>query len=233
MHQTRTALQRQCWLVKEQPARFHILTLPLNHAEGFAYRITNKCGKATVSQHVFMIPHWSPPKKLQQNSANAKEQKWGKCCDGVVKCISVLEGEGWTVVYTDGSAERVKGWWQAGYGAWFGAGSARNVGARVLMWELRGVLYALPERPGGGGHMVVVLDSEYVFKGVIEWSPKWKRHSWRSKSTEIGHQDLWQEIWQLHAAGCMAAGADNLDCLGHLCGEGGTAWTSSHRPHFV
>ena len=86
---------------------------------------------------------------------------------------------------------------------------------------------------GGGGHMVVVLDSEYVFKGVIEWSPKWKRHSWRSKSTEIGHQDLWQEIWQLHAAGCMAAGADNLDCLGHLCGEGGTAWTSSHRPAFV
>ena len=30
-----------------------------------------------------------------------------------------------------------------------------------------------------GERMVVVLDYEYVFKGITEWSPKWKHHGWR------------------------------------------------------
>ena len=35
--------------------------------------------------------------------------------------------------------------------------------------------------------MVVVLDSEYLYKGITEWSPKWHRHLWRVKSREVGH----------------------------------------------
>ena len=43
--------------------------------------------------------------------------------------------------------------------------------------ELMGVLQALQlRRPGG--RMVVVLDSEYVYKGITDWSPKWRRHGW-------------------------------------------------------
>ena len=45
--------------------------------------------------------------------------------------------------------------------------------------------------------MVVVLDSEYVFKGITELSIKWHRHSWRIKSKEIGHRDLWETIFSL------------------------------------
>ena len=52
--------------------------------------------------------------------------------------------------------------------------------------------------------MVVVLDSEYVYKGITEWSPKWHRHSRRVKSRDVGHQDLWEAIFQVrHEAGSL------------------------------
>ena len=86
----------------------------------------------------------------------------------MVEKLAVLEREEWQLVYTDGSAKQVRGWWQAGYGVWFGEGEDRNVGApvpthecqSVSRGELRGVLHAVERRRGGG--MVVVLDSEYV-----------------------------------------------------------------------
>ena len=134
----------------------------------------------------------------------------------MVKCLVALEFGGWTLVYTEGSAKRVKGWWQAGYGAWFGEGSARNLGTVVPLaeqqsvsrGELQGVLY-MPCSRGGGGviyalqqrrageRMVVVLDSEYVYKGITVWSAKWRHRSWRVKMKEIGHRDLWEQIWDL------------------------------------
>ena len=38
--------------------------------------------------------------------------------------------------------------------------------------------------------MVVVLDSEYAYKGITAWSPNWHHHAWRVKSLEVGHRDL-------------------------------------------
>ena len=59
-----------------------------------------------------------------------------------------------------------------------------------------------------GERLVVVLDSEYVCKGVTEWSIKWRRHGWRSRGREIGHMagDLGSETggW---LPGCHAADA--------------------------
>ena len=77
----------------------------------------------------------------------------------MVEKLAVLEREGWQLVYTDGSAKQVRGWWQAGYGVWFGEGGDSNVEAleptherqSVSRGELRGVLYALEWRRGGGG----------------------------------------------------------------------------------
>ena len=63
--------------------------------------------------------------------------------------------------------------------------------------ELRGALHALLERRGGGGRLVIVLDSEDVYKGIAQWSVKWARHGWRASGREIGHRDLWQGIWDL------------------------------------
>ena len=45
-----------------------------------------------------------------------------------------------------------------------------------------------------GERMVVVLDSEYVFRGITVWSDKWRRHGWKMSSGEVGYRDLWELI---------------------------------------
>ena len=113
------------------------------------------------------------PKKSSAWPLDLKEQKWGQYRDGVVERLQVPAGEQWTLVYTDGSAKQVRGWWQAGYGVWFGEADERNVGLlvpdserqSVSRGELRGVLYTLQCRQACE-KMVVVLDSEYVYKGI-------------------------------------------------------------------
>ena len=128
-----------------------------------------------------------------------------------------MSGEGWVVVYTDGSAKRVRGWMHAGYGVWFGQHNSRNFRAHVpaherqsiSRGELRGVLHAMLSR-AEGERMVVVVDSEYIFKAITVWTEKWKRHGWRTSSGEVGHRDLWEHIDLLrgeagHVAGPMGA----------------------------
>ena len=87
----------------------------------------------------------------------------------------------------------------------------------VSTGELRGVLHAL-QRRRAGEKMAVVLDSEYVYKGITEWSPKWHRHSWRVKSREVGHRDLWEAIFQLRqdAGPCLSSSGSP-----HTCAWGG------------
>ena len=45
------------------------------------------------------------------------------------------------------------------------------------------------------------MSTQYVYKGINEWSPKWRRHGWRSASREVGHRDLWEAILQLREQG--------------------------------
>ena len=104
--------------------------------------------------------------------------------------------------------------------------SDRNHGAPVPPSErqsvsrggLRGVLHALQsQRPQE--RMVIVLDSEYVFKGIMEWSAKWRRHSWRTASGEVGHRDLWEAILELQdrgggGGGSGESGVDPVPCQG-------------------
>ena len=113
------------------------------------------------------------------------------------------------MAYTDGSSKMVRGWKQGGYGVWFAEASTRNHAApipeserqSVSRGELRQVLHViLPRRRGE--RLVVLLDSEYVYKGIMEWSAKWRRHGWRTASGEVGHRDLWEEIlWDRESAG--------------------------------
>ena len=71
--------------------------------------------------------------------------------------------------------------------------------------EQCGVQHALKCRRAGE-KMEVVLDSQYVHKGITYWSPKWHRHSWRVQSREMGHWDLREAIFQLR----QEAGAPNF-----------------------
>ena len=148
-----------------------------------------------------------PPRALDK--LTLKEAKWGKYKNEKVQRLAALEQGGWTVAYTDGSAKTVRVWAQAGFGVWFHRGSPRNHSAHVPISKrqsvsrggLRGVLHAvLARRPGE--RLAVVMDSEYVFKGIMEWSPKWRRHGWRASSGEVGHRDLWETIlWERERAG--------------------------------
>ena len=46
------------------------------------------------------------------------------------------------------------------------------------------------------------MDSLYVYKGIVEWSPKWRRHAWRTSSGEVERWDLWEQIlWERGRAG--------------------------------
>ena len=128
-----------------------------------------------------------------------KEAKWGAYKTKLVAELESLSREDWTVVYTGGSAKVVRGWAQAGgYGAWYGPGSLRNSFAFVPLGEkqsvsraeLRGVLHAVRSRRWEE-RMIVVLDSEYVFKGITQWSSKWQRHQWRVSGREVEHKELW------------------------------------------
>ena len=50
--------------------------------------------------------------------------------------------------------------------------------------------------------MVLVIDTEYVYKGITLWSPKWRRHNWCTPSGEVEHRDLWETIlWERERAG--------------------------------
>ena len=53
----------------------------------------------------------------------------------MVKTLAVLKRDGWRLVYTDGSAKQLRGWWQADCGVWFGEGEDKNVGAPVPTHE--------------------------------------------------------------------------------------------------
>ena len=54
----------------------------------------------------------------------------------------------------------------------------------------------------GNTRLVVVLDSTYVCKGIVERLLRWRHHGWRNSSREVGHRDLWgQSCWLRGQAG--------------------------------
>ena len=87
--------------------------------------------------------------------------------------------------------------------------------------ELRGVFRALCTcKPRE--HLVVVLDSEYVYKGMMARSPKWRCHSWWTASGEVAHKDLWETILLEREVGGGVGGARQLRWVpSHLGGGGG------------
>uniref|UniRef100_A0A7S4CXH6 ribonuclease H n=1 Tax=Eutreptiella gymnastica TaxID=73025 RepID=A0A7S4CXH6_9EUGL len=94
---------------------------------------------------------------------------------------------------------------QAGYGVFCGDRSDCNFAAHVPVTDRqsvsRGVLHALLQHKPGE-RLVVVLDSLYVYMGIVDWSPKWRCHGWRTPSGEVGHRDLWEQIlWEQERAG--------------------------------
>ena len=182
------------------------------------------CNRADLQHLIVQLQAWGESRVMFQRTPGApttarkpatqpgtlqkKELKWGEHKKTLLLELERMGQEGWVVVYTDGSAKRVRGSMQAGYGVWYGPRNTRNFSAHVpahecqsiSRGELRGVLHAMLSR-AVGERMVIVLDSEYVFKGITIWTEKWKRHGWRTSTGEVGHRDLWEQIDLLRRMG--------------------------------
>ena len=59
--------------------------------------------------------------------------------------------------------------------------------------ELQAMLEALKWSPNHD--KVIHTDSQYVYKGLTEWLPGWKKKNWRTASGEpVKNLQLWQEL---------------------------------------
>ena len=53
-----------------------------------------------------------------------------------------------------------------------------------------------------GEKMAVVIDSAYLYTGIMDSLPKGQRHVWHTSSREVGHRDLWDAIvWECERSG--------------------------------
>lgn len=65
--------------------------------------------------------------------------------------------------------------------------------------ELMAVIKALSSLDVGSS-VTVLVDSQYVYKGITEWSMRWKRNNWKTKTKkDIANKDLWLELDRLNS----------------------------------
>lgn len=132
---------------------------------------------------------------LQQYKVNAQA---GPIVDAIAAEADVV------VVYTDGGCDLKKG----GVGAWayvieypdgtVSENSGGLMGTTNNRMELMAVIRAL-ESIEFGRPIKVVTDSEYVAKGVTQWSRNWVRNGWRTRDGKpVLNRDLWEHLLQLY-----------------------------------
>jgi ribonuclease HI len=71
--------------------------------------------------------------------------------------------------------------------------------------------------------VTVIVDSEYVKKGITSWVAGWKKNGWKTKTgTAVVNQELWQELdaltdkrvtWQWTRAHVGTAGNERVDTI--------------------
>ena len=125
------------------------------------------CNRADLQHLIVQLQAWGESRVMFQRTPGApttarkpaaqpgtlqkKELKWGEHKKTLLLELERMGQEGWVVAYTDGSAKRVRGWMQAGYGVWYGPHHTRNFSAHVpaherqsiSRGELLGVLHAM------------------------------------------------------------------------------------------
>lgn len=64
----------------------------------------------------------------------------------------------------------------------------------------------------------VVLDSNYVLKGITEWIHNWIKKGWKtSQKKPVENKELWQELYELKN---QFANIEFVKCKGHTNNEG-------------
>ncbi len=102
------------------------------------------------------------------------------------------------LVYTDGACRGNPG--PGGWGAVLHeGGSRREISGGESQttnnrMELTAAIMALESLPADV-RVTVVTDSEYVRKGVTQWTRRWRRNGWRTASgTAVKNEDLWKRL---------------------------------------
>ena len=61
--------------------------------------------------------------------------------------------------------------------------------------ELRAIVRVLADKEMAKP-LHVVLDAQYIYKGITEWLPQWVSQGWLGASGPVGHRDLWEFIYE-------------------------------------
>jgi len=99
-------------------------------------------------------------------------------------------------VYTDGACSGNPG--PGGWGVYFESSGETHSGGEDSTtnnrMELTAAIVAL-EKTAPHVDLTVFTDSQYVKKGITEWSPKWKANGWKTASGGVvKNQDLWKQL---------------------------------------
>ena len=104
------------------------------------------------------------------------------------------------LVHTDGGCRQTRGGWA--YSIVHGNGlieerSGSQQDTTNNRMELTAAIEALTAI--APGQMVIISsDSQYVVKGVMEWSPKWIKNHWRTANgKDVLNRDLWERLMQM------------------------------------
>jgi len=104
------------------------------------------------------------------------------------------------LIHTDGGCKNTRGGWA--YSIVYANGltkedSGSQGDTTNNRMELTAAIQALSVIVPGE-LVVVTSDSQYVVKGVMEWSPKWIQNNWRTANgKDVLNRDLWEQLMKL------------------------------------
>ena len=148
-----------------------------------------------------------PPTKAQvkaQKRRDNKEERLRRQLPLINWCLQ----QGYTAIYTDGSSKYydVIGW-VGGFGVFLHTerplSYSHPVHAECRQTNNGSELYAVYSVLTDVipilelDKIVIITDSEYVFKGVLGGAAKWRRHGWRGASGPVANYWLWARVLAL------------------------------------
>ena len=117
--------------------------------------------------------------------------------------IQTYPGQGWDIIYPDGSSEKhLEVGWVGGYGVFFGdhRDTADYIPLREEQTNNRGELRAALRKSTGAQGRTPIRDLPRFAAGG-QWSARpgstWRRHGWQNKSGAVAHVDMWTQISHL------------------------------------
>ena len=146
--------------------------------------------------------HWSCPSGLRKllsltesQRVDAKRARHSHTITRVLREWDDLQTKDWVAVFTGGSAKRVGGWNQAGFGCYYGDRHPSTFSDFVPVGqpqtnnraEARAMLRV-------GARVTIALDSEYVYDGLTKHILRWERDFWRTGAGPVAHADLWIQL---------------------------------------